>query len=53
MFKVVTPDDVTDIVPVFLLLTLNTFYAFSSVFIVDFEQLNVSWETGLLLPPIF
>ena len=30
---------------VFLLLTLNIFYTFFSVSIVDFEQVNVSWVT--------
>ena len=29
---------------VFLQLTLNMFRTFSSVSIVDFEQVNVSWE---------
>ena len=34
--------DVTAVVLVYLLLTLNIFHIFSSVFIVDFEQVNVS-----------
>ena len=32
----------TDVILVFLLLTLNRFHTFSSVSIVDFEQVNVS-----------
>ena len=40
--------DVIDFVLVFLLLTLNIFHTFfSSVSIVDFEQVNISWETLL------
>ena len=35
---------VNDVVLVFLQLTLNMFRTFSSVSIVDFEQVNVSWE---------
>ena len=31
---------------VFLLLNLNIFHIFSSVFIVDFEQVNVSYCVG-------
>ena len=47
--------------PVFLLLTFNISHThFSSVFIVDFEQVNVSWvfffksfhATGLFLYPV-
>ena len=34
----------TYVVLVFLLLTLNIFHTFSSAFIVDFEQVNVSWD---------
>ena len=34
---------VNDVVLVFLLLTLNIFRTLSSVSIVDFEQVNVSW----------
>ena len=39
-------DDVNDVVLVFLLLTLNIskFTTFPSVSIVDFEQVNVSWD---------
>ena len=36
-------NDVNDVL-VFLLLTLNLFLSFSSVFIADFEQVNVSLE---------
>ena len=36
-------NDLIDIVLVFLLLTLNYFISFSSVSIVDFEEVNVSW----------
>ena len=35
---------VNDVVLVFLLLTLNIFHTFSSVSIVDFEQVDVSWK---------
>ena len=38
-----TPEDVVDAVLVFLLLTLNIFHTFSSVSIVDFQQVNGSW----------
>ena len=38
----------TNVVLVFLLLTLNIFHTFFSVYIVDFEQVNVSRE-GLQL----
>ena len=44
MFKVnnkKTQNDVSDVVLVFLLLTLNIFHIFSSVSIVDFDQVNV------------
>ena len=34
--------DVIDVVLLYLLLTLNIFHIFSCVFIVDFEQVNVS-----------
>ena len=34
---------VTDVVLVFLLLTLNIFHNFSNVSIVDFEQVNITW----------
>ena len=36
-------NDVTDVVLVFLLLTLNIFHKFSNVSIVDFEQVNITW----------
>ena len=36
--------EVTDVVVVFLMLTLNIFHTFSSVSIVDFEQVNISWD---------
>ena len=32
----------------FLLLTLNIFHTFSTVFIVDFEQVNVSWVLTMI-----
>ena len=44
MFKVVT-----DVVLVFLLLTLNNFTPFSSASIASFEQATVSWEGCLLI----
>ena len=37
-----------DVVLVLLLLTLNIFYTFFSVSILDFEQVNVSWEVCFL-----
>ena len=37
-------NDVNDVVMVFLLLTLNIFDTFLSDSIIDFEQVNVSWE---------
>ena len=40
-------NDVNGVVLVFLLLTLNIFHTFFSVFVVDFEQVNVNWD-GLL-----
>ena len=40
-------NNVISVVHVFLLLTLNIF---SSVFIVDFEQVNVFWVDTELLP---
>ena len=43
MFKVNDQNDVSDIVLVFLLLTIDIFYTFSSVCIVVFEQVNVYW----------
>ena len=39
MFK--ANENVNDVALVFLLLTLNIFYTFSSVYIVDFERVNV------------
>ena len=38
-----TPEDVLDVVLVFLLLTLKIFHALSSVSFVNFGQVNVSW----------
>ena len=38
-------NNVIDVVLVFLLLTLNIFHAFFRVSSVDFEQVNVSWES--------
>ena len=35
--------DIVDLVLMFLILTLNIFHTFSSISIVDFEQVNVSW----------
>ena len=35
--------DINDLILVFLFLTQNIFHTFFSVFIVDFEQVNVSW----------
>ena len=37
-------NDVTDFIPVLFLLALKIFYIFSSVSIVDFDQVNVSWK---------
>ena len=45
-------DDVNKIVLVFLLLTLSIFHTFSSVFIVDFEQVNVSRQLWRHFTPI-
>ena len=36
-------NDVSGVVLVFLLLTLNIFCTFLNIFIVDFEHVNVSW----------
>ena len=45
MFKVNKKNDsVNDVVLVFLLLTLKYFTPFSSVPIIDSEQVNVSWD---------
>ena len=38
-----------DVVLVFLLLTLNIFYTFSSVSVDDFEQVNASWVRIILI----
>ena len=38
--------NVNDVILVLLLLTLNIFAPFSIVSVVDFEQVNVSWETN-------
>ena len=46
MFKI-NKNDVSEIVLVFLFITLNIFHTFfliSSVSVVEFEQVNVSWE---------
>ena len=44
MFKVNNKSIIqTLIILVFLLLTLNIFHTFFSVFIIDFEQVNVNW----------
>ena len=37
-------NDVIYAILVFLFLTLNVFRTFSSVSVIDFEQVNVSWE---------
>ena len=47
MFKV---NDVTDVILVFLLLTLNIFLIVFIISIVDFEQVNVSWDVPFLCP---
>ena len=36
-------NDINNVILVFLLLTLTYFTPFYSVFVVDFEQVNVSW----------
>ena len=36
----------TDVVLIFLLLTLNIFHTFICFFILDFEQVNVSWANN-------
>ena len=43
------PERRQDSVLVSLLLTLNTFNNFFSVYIVDFEQTNVCWEISKLV----
>ena len=48
MFKVNNKkhqNDVTDVVLVFSLLTLNIFHTFLQCFCCYFEQVNISWET--------
>ena len=35
-----------DLVLLSLSLTLNIFHTFSSIFIVDFEQVNIWWKCG-------
>ena len=47
MFKVNSKkqNDVTDVVLLFLLLSLNRFHTFFSIFIADFEQVNVCRES--------
>ena len=37
--------NVIDVVLLFLLLALTDFASFSSIYIVDFEQVNVSWDS--------
>ena len=37
-------NNVIDVVLLFLLLALTDFASFSSIYIVDFEQVNVSWD---------
>ena len=48
MFKVNNKikKNVTDVVLVFLLLSLNKFYTLFSVSIIHFEQVNVNWEVS-------
>ena len=41
-------NNVIDVILMFLLLTMNIFHTFSSVSIVDFEQVNVSWDVTCL-----
>ena len=42
-WTIMTPNNVNGVVLMSLLLTLNIFYTFFSVFIVYFEQVNVCW----------
>ena len=42
LFKV-NNKNASDVILVFLLLTMNNFTPFSSVSIIDFKQINVSW----------
>ena len=48
MFKVNNKKkkNVTDVVLVFLLLSLNKFYTLFSISIIHFEQVNVNWEVS-------
>ena len=51
MFKVNdknTRNDVIAVVLMFLMLTLNIFHTFSSVSVVDFEQVNVIWVYAIV-----
>ena len=38
--------NVTEVVLVFLLLSLNKFYTLFSISIIHFEQVNVNWEVS-------
>ena len=56
MFKVNNKNTRTtsnDVVLMFLLLTFNIFHTFSSVSIVDFEQVNVTWAFSYFIENIF
>ena len=48
MFKVNNKKkkNVTEVVLVFLLLSLNKFYTLFSISIIHFEQVNVNWEVS-------
>ena len=41
-------NDIIDVFLVSLLLTLNIFLTFSTVSIVDFEQINVCWGSNIM-----
>ena len=43
---------VIDVVLVFLLLNLNIFNIFSTAFVVDLQQVNVSWENNQIISPL-
>ena len=45
MFKLNNKNDVFDVVLMFLLLTLTYFTSSFSISSVDFEQVNVSWDS--------
>ena len=45
MFKLNNKNDVFDVVLMFLLLTLKYFTSSFSISFVDFEQVNVSWDS--------